>query len=359
MSDETRTTERLTTSSADYSASYYAAHLGSTEDYSWDTASWRDFFLKVAERIVAVTGAETVLDVGCAKGLLVQALAVEGVDAVGFDISEHAIESAHKNVRGRLSVASATDPIAGRFDLITCVEVLEHMAPTDAEQALDRMCAATQRILFSSGPADFAEPTHINVQPPPAWAALFAERGFFRRTDVDTSFLTPWTVLFERADVTVRDVVLRYEAQLAPLLSEVVEKRSALLSAYRQANDGGAGGASPSDVERWEAEVLEARHQLLTMRDHSLGTEAEVGRLNRDLAIALSQLQKAKNRVRALGERRDDLKTKLERTRRRLAGSQRLAAQLQGRLRAQESDLEQARRSFANRVARRLRGRAQ
>ena len=93
---------------------------------------------------------------------------------------------------------------------------------------------ASDRVLLSSTPSHFDDPTHINVREPAAWAASFAERGFFRRTDVDLSFIAPWAVLFERVDVTERDLVYRYERYAYPMRVEVLEKRAALWNAQRE-----------------------------------------------------------------------------------------------------------------------------
>src|SRR5665647_3602615 len=226
-------TTQLETTADDYTSCYYANHLGSDEEYSWDSPAWREFFTNVAGKVVSLIGAKRVLDVGCARGLLVQALVEAGVDAHGTDISETAVASAHPDVRGRLSLATAVDPIDGSWDLISCIEVLEHLAPNDADRAIANMCVATERVLFSSVPGDYAEPTHVNVRPPADWAASFAERGFFRRTDVDLGFLTPWAVLYERADLDTRAVVHRYEAYAYPMRVEVLDKRAALLEAHR------------------------------------------------------------------------------------------------------------------------------
>ena len=147
--------------------------------------------------------------------------------------------AAHEEVRDRLRVASATEPIDGRYDLITCIEVLEHMSPADAQAAIDNMCEASERVLFSSSPGDFDEPTHVNTHPTAAWAAWFAERGFFRRTDVNLEFLSAWAVLLR----TRRSRhALRRGAPLrglggAALTSEVHEKTTALLSAHRAMSD--------------------------------------------------------------------------------------------------------------------------
>jgi hypothetical protein len=310
------------TTSEDYASCYYnEAHLGGYDDYRWDNERWQEFFTMVADRVIAATAPTTVLDVGCAKGLLVQGLMVRGVDAHGIDVSSHAIENSHPDVRDRLTVASATQPISGQWSLITCVEVLEHLSPADAQLAIDNMCAATDRVLFSSSPGDFDEPTHINTHPTALWVQWFAERGLFRRTDVDMSFLSPWAVLFERADPDVRSVVHRYESLLTPLIGEVLDKRSALLESHRristlheQLTDGPPGeyALAKQHADNLEAqlatvseEVDRARHDRLTMRDHSIGLEAEIARLRADLA-------KARTRANLLRKRNDGLQAKLK-----------------------------------------------
>lgn len=318
------------TTSEDYSACYYnEAHLGGYDDYRWENPQWRQFFGMVAERILAATNATTVLDVGCARGLLVQALAEAGADSHGFDVSTHAIESAHADVRARLEVRSATAPIPDRYSLITCIEVLEHLSPADAQLAIDNMCAASDRILFSSSPGDHDEATHINTHPTVEWAQWFAERGFYRRVDVNLGFLSPWAALFEKGDLDLRSLVQRYESLLGPMSLEVHEKRAALLEAHRtisslhdevaELEEGGRVPARLADLER---EVLAARHDQLTMRDHIIGYEAEAARLASDLAVARQRNNRLRVKV-------DNLRRKLRRE--RVAGKRKQAQLTQAR----------------------------
>lgn len=294
MTSEKRVTSSLSTTPVDYADTYYdnydAEELGA---YAWDSLHWRTFFTSVADRIVGLLAPSTSLDVGCAKGLLVQALATRGVDSRGRDISEYAVQNAHPDVRDRLSVASATEPIEGHFDLITCVEVLEHLSAEDAQRAMDVMCAATDRILFSSTPADFDESTHVNVHPTAQWAAWFAERGFYRRTDADVTFLATWAVLFERADLTKRTIVERYETQFAPLNAEVIEKRRALLDTQRRLSEiqSARGNVTPDDAG------LLARHSELTALDHVLGLEATAARQGYELKAARARLKRLRERL--------------------------------------------------------------
>ncbi|TQK72249.1 MULTISPECIES: class I SAM-dependent methyltransferase [unclassified Nocardioides] len=287
------------TGSSDYGSSYYRAHLGGNDDYRWEDDEWRAFFTGAAQRIVGLVEPRTSLDVGCARGLLVQALAQEGVDARGVDISDHAVETSHPDVRNRLSVQSATEPLGGPYDLITCVEVVEHMSPGDAQKAIDNICAATDTILFSSSPSDFYEATHINVHPTQEWVAWFAERGFYRRLDADVTFLAPWAVLFERADLSKRSIVERYESRLVPALIEISEKTSALLATSRRLAEVEDSVGVRRVVD--DAEVL-ALHADLTAIDHVLGLEATVARQEREL-------KNLRRRLKATREKLDDART--------------------------------------------------
>lgn len=294
MTSDSDQATSLSTGSSDYGSAYYRAHLGGDDDYRWENDEWRAFFTGAAQRVVGLVEPRTSLDVGCARGLLVQALAQEGVDAHGVDISAHAIATAHADVRGRLSVQSATEPLGGRYDLVSCIEVLEHMSPGDAQKAIDNICAITDTILFSSSPADFYEATHINVHPTSAWVAWFAERGFYRRLDADVTFLAPWAVLFDRADLSKRSIVERYESRLSTALIEIHEKKNALLATSRRVAELEESGGVRRVTD--DAEVL-ALHSDLTAIDHVLGLEATIARQERELKTVRQRLKATREKL--------------------------------------------------------------
>src|SRR6185295_9899009 len=75
--------------SAVYDSFYYAHYCGERA-YRRDP-SWLAFFGGIAEQIVARIAPATVLDAGCAMGMVVEALRDRGVEAYGVDISEYAI----------------------------------------------------------------------------------------------------------------------------------------------------------------------------------------------------------------------------------------------------------------------------
>jgi 2-polyprenyl-6-hydroxyphenyl methylase/3-demethylubiquinone-9 3-methyltransferase len=74
-----------------------------------------------------------VLDIGCGGGILCESLAKLGADVTGIDLSENVINIANshqKNLNIHYEVASAEDFAEihpAQFDVITCMEMLEHV----------------------------------------------------------------------------------------------------------------------------------------------------------------------------------------------------------------------------------------
>lgn len=144
---------------------------------------WLSFFSNIADEIVSQFRPSSFADIGCAYGLLVEALVDRGVDAYGFDVSTYAIAKGREDVKARLAVHNILDPIPLRsgkkYDFLTCVEVLEHIPADQVDIAIKNLCDSSDRILFSSSPDDFDEPTHFNVLPIKAWLKKFEENGYY------------------------------------------------------------------------------------------------------------------------------------------------------------------------------------
>ncbi len=160
--------------------------------------------------------------------MLVEGLRDLGVEAYGLDASEYALSQAREDVRPFLWRASATEPLPRAYEIIICIEVLEHLSRSEAESVLDNMCAHTSDILFSSTPGDYREATHVNVHQPEYWAEQFARRGFFRDHDFDATAVTPWAGRFRRGRHSLPVVISGYERRVWHLEHERVELREAL-----------------------------------------------------------------------------------------------------------------------------------
>lgn len=285
--EPTRATSRssrvpIGTSAEHYDSFYYAHDCG--HDYDWSSEHWRAFFDGIATRLVSTFGPVTSLDAGCAKGILVGSLAELGVDAHGVDISPTAVASGDPRAEGRLRVGSLTEPLEGRYDLVTCIEVVEHLSQPDAEKAFDHFCAVTDLVVLSSSPWDFTEATHVNVRPGGHWASMMYDRGFVRRFDVDLSFITPWAVAYQRRDVAPRALVDEYESGLVWLRSEVGDKRQALLETQVRLARARAASEREQDLTR----------ALMTTRDVARGFEASSGTASRRADRLQGELDEAR-----------------------------------------------------------------
>lgn len=191
-----------------YNAEYY--HSGCGPIPYEEPEHWVNFFGMIADRIVADIHPKTVLDAGCAMGYLVAALRDRGVEAYGVDISAYAISKVREDVRPFCKVGSLTEPLpAGlpdRYDLVVTIEVLEHLYAEDGRQAIRNLCQLTDKVLFTSTPDDFTEPTHVNVQQREYWCRTFFENGFVDDINYRPTYLTAHALLFRRSANIERQV---------------------------------------------------------------------------------------------------------------------------------------------------------
>jgi SAM-dependent methyltransferase len=209
-----------------FDAHYYAHGCG--EPYGRSEV-WLALFNAIAGRIVQDIGPSSVMDAGCAMGLLVEALRQRGVEAFGMDISEYSISQVPADIEPYCQVGSVTEPFAQRYDLMISIEVLEHMSAVESEKAVANFCQHADDVLFSSTPFDYKEATHFNVQPPEYWAELFARHNFYRDVDFDASFITPWAARFRRRNEPPQRLIRDYERKFWLLWKENTDLRSLIL----------------------------------------------------------------------------------------------------------------------------------
>lgn len=129
------------------------------------------------------------LDIGCAKGFQVKSLLYYGIDAHGCDISDWAIAHCEHEAEGRLRQVDIRDGLPyddALFDLITCMQVLEHVEEEFLELAVSEMHRVTRRWLFIEVPFGnypVGDPTHVSYFPITFWLKLFKKCGFWFAMD--------------------------------------------------------------------------------------------------------------------------------------------------------------------------------
>jgi len=100
-----------------------------------------------------------VLDVGCGGGILCEALYQRGADVTGIDLSEaalevaklHSLESGAEVDYQKVSAEALANQQAGTFDVVTCLEMLEHVPdPASTIDACARLVKPGGHVFFST-----------------------------------------------------------------------------------------------------------------------------------------------------------------------------------------------------------------
>jgi Methyltransferase domain len=165
-------------------------------------------------------------------GMLVEALIDRGIEAWGVDISEYGISCVRRDIAPYCSQASLEDPLPDKYDLITCIEVLEHMTPEGCARAIDNLTSAAPAILFSSSPLDLTESTHHNVQPVWLWLKQFAARGFYPDVSYNASYIAPQAMLLQKSDALPDNILLLFaDGLMSKCHTSLAEERSSDLQA--------------------------------------------------------------------------------------------------------------------------------
>jgi 2-polyprenyl-6-hydroxyphenyl methylase/3-demethylubiquinone-9 3-methyltransferase len=102
---------------------------------------------------------KTVLDVGCGGGILAEAMAARGARVTGIDLSEnslrvaelHRLESGADVTYESASAEAFAAHHPGEFDVVTCMELLEHVPePASVVAACARLARPGGQVFFST-----------------------------------------------------------------------------------------------------------------------------------------------------------------------------------------------------------------
>ncbi len=110
---------------------------------------------RLADTINAIpTETKSILDVGCGNGYFINSLLSEQPDrfdrVVGLDRSEEALSHVRSETIKSDIIKLPFD--TGTFDLVTCLEVLEHLPYPDFQQALDELARVSRSHILISVP---------------------------------------------------------------------------------------------------------------------------------------------------------------------------------------------------------------
>jgi hypothetical protein len=126
---------------------------------------------------------QSVVDVGCGVGTWLavarrlginQTLGLEGEWVLGLPYADPKLEIRGVDLEKKI-------PDLGKFDLVTCMEVAEHLTPGRAEGFVADLCSLSDHVFFSAAIPWQGGTNHLNERPQSYWAGLFARQGFGAR----------------------------------------------------------------------------------------------------------------------------------------------------------------------------------
>ncbi len=100
-----------------------------------------------------------ILDVGCGGGILSESMARQGAHVLGLDMGKeplqvarlHALESGVEVTYRQGTVEALVEELPGRFDVVTCMEMLEHVPdPASVVRACARLAKPGGQLFFST-----------------------------------------------------------------------------------------------------------------------------------------------------------------------------------------------------------------
>lgn len=139
---------------------------------------YREDYRLVAEHLLERLDFESVMDVGCGNGFLLQPLAAAGKRVAGVDHSAEVVQVLPPDLLAAVQVGDFAQANS-HWDLVCCIEVAEHVPPERSEDLVAALVRMARRwIYFSAAPPGQAGRGHINCRPVEDWLGWFAARGW-------------------------------------------------------------------------------------------------------------------------------------------------------------------------------------
>lgn len=209
------------------------------------------------------------LDLGCGLGYFVAYLREQGVDAWGVeaeDLGKHFKSPGHQ-IRKDLSQSLE---LQEKFDLVICLEVVEHIPRDFEEIVFDNIVRHMSKYLLFSGATVGQQGTgHINERPESHWFLHLIKRGLVLRyqasLDVRLSCTLPWYAknasIWELVHPAHRDLLTLIAEQNSRILTQETELRKHLKQVQEEFNQ------SKLALEQKQIELSQAQTALFTFQN--------------------------------------------------------------------------------------------
>jgi 2-polyprenyl-3-methyl-5-hydroxy-6-metoxy-1,4-benzoquinol methylase len=138
----------------------------------------------LSECLKYVSNGDKWLNVGCGSGNKLKTVLQHKIKLYGMDVVDKSVENANSNgiVCIKHSAASVYPYTDEYFDMITCIDVLEHLTEKDAVEAAKQIYRTLKTkkyaLLAPALSKDLTGHLHLTVKNKEWWVNLFKDQGF-------------------------------------------------------------------------------------------------------------------------------------------------------------------------------------
>lgn len=165
-----------------------ALEMGASHDDLYDATYYarQEEAMHISSRCIADSIAErmpevqTVIDIGCGSGSILDALRGHGLSGRGLDYSDAALAICRDKGLDvlKFDLESGAPPPGLEADLALSTEVAEHLPAEIADPYVDFLTAISDTVIITAATPGQGGTDHVNEQPNRYWIEKFVDRGF-------------------------------------------------------------------------------------------------------------------------------------------------------------------------------------
>ena len=182
-----------------YTADFYAKHK-----------PWKRDYVAVARALAQSIDFSSALDLGCGNAYIAEELQEMGKVVRAIDGSDCALEAMAPLIRQRAILHDLTIPITvGKFDLVICTEVAEHLPARSAQTLVKTICSHfPQHVFFTAATPGQRGHFHLNEQPHSYWKLIFSDNGYVCNEALTESIQNKLSIRMKNARWIARNTMI-------------------------------------------------------------------------------------------------------------------------------------------------------
>ncbi len=145
---------------------------------------YRPAYVHLAASLLKRLEFQTVIDIGCGNGFLLEHLVKAGKTARGVELSPEVRDTIPPHLGALIDIADFAQT-SGQYDLVCCIEMAEHLVPARSAELVRTICARARLwVYFSAAPPGQWGRGHMNCRPYKDWINMFDAAGWTCDLDI-------------------------------------------------------------------------------------------------------------------------------------------------------------------------------